>query len=112
MQAYMRAFSAYVLASLFCLGIFLYAPVEIPKIHVQPYSAEYLSAELIAEQRQQEINRAIEVSAHIYRNHNCSNVLAAPTVKYATLHNLPVQLVTAVVIVESSCHDNATNRKS
>src|SRR5271168_1061893 len=98
------------LAILISTEAWLYQSVEIPKVHVQPYTAEYLSASVIAEQRQKETNRAIEVSAHMYHNYNCSSALAGPTVKYASLHNLPVRLVTAVVIVESSCLDSATSK--
>jgi Transglycosylase SLT domain len=90
----------------------LHQPVEIPKIEAHPYTEQYLRSEFEWEQKQKEIAHQVEISAHIYRNYNCSAILAGPTAQYASLHHLPVSLVTAVVIIESSCHSDATNRKS
>lgn len=107
-----RLLLSYVLASLFCLGVWYYQPVPIPRVVVTPYTAQYLEAQFRAAQQQKVIDRAVKVSAHIYRRYNCTDVWAKPTVLYALQHGVPVRIATAVVIVESSCNPNAYNRYS
>lgn len=106
--------STVILCMALLIGIecWLHQPVEIPRIKTQPYTEQYLRTEFDGEQKQREIAHQMDVSAHLFHSYNCSSVLAGPTVKYASLHHLPVALVTAVIIVESSCVDTATSRKS
>jgi hypothetical protein len=98
---------AYVLASLFCLGIYLYHPTEIPSVPVHASTPVEIETGIQRELKQMEIDKAIAASAKLYRAYGCPISLAQPTAVSAIDYHIPVRLNTAVVIVESTCRQRA-----
>lgn len=104
-----RLFLSYVFASLFCLGVYLYNPIQTPKIPVRPVDVK---AELQRELQQKEVHKATIEAASIYRRYGCSVELAGPTAEKSVKYQVHPKIATAVVITESSCNERAFNRKS
>src|SRR5271157_2960095 len=112
MLSWPRLVLAYILAGLFCLGVWYYQPVPIPRVRVHAPTEADIKAEWALELQQKEIDKAIPVSAHLSREYGCPVELSAPTAVFATSNHLPVRVVTAVVIVESSCRPRVINPRS
>src|SRR5208283_1361572 len=111
MVTWPRLFLAYLLASLFCLGVWYYIPVPIPYVPVRLLTEASVQAEWKFEQKQKAIDRAARISARLYRSYGCPVSLAWPTAVNAMENRLSVRLVTAVVIVESTCRPYAVSEK-
>ncbi len=85
-----------------------------PTLYPRPLRA-FTPAELdrfyAMERRQKRYIRAVLIASAIYERHGCDPWLAELTARYALDKHLPVSLVAADVIVESSCRPEAVSRK-
>jgi soluble lytic murein transglycosylase-like protein len=111
MTSYPRLLLSYVLAGLFCLGVWYLNPVpQTPPVPVHAISTVDIKTGLGLELKQKEIERVAIQSARLYKFYGCSSELAYPTAQYAVMYNAPVKLATAMVIVESSCNPYAISK--
>lgn len=102
----------FLLAGLLLLKGWSYQSITIPNpLPVDPAVVQKsISNELVQEKRQKMIDRDIRVSAGIYRRYSCPAALARPTAYYSVRNRVSVRLVTAVVIVESSCRPHVISK--
>lgn len=105
-----RLVLAYILASLFCLGVWYILPVPIPLVPVHAITSADIQADVQRELKQKEIDKAAAISARLYGLYGCPVGLAQTTARHAVAKGLPVRLVTAVVIVESTCRQRAISK--
>lgn len=92
------------LASSLLIGQIINEPGEKPvRIAANAQTPDLIQREMQREARQKEYDLATRVARFIYRAHGCSDSFAMLTAENALEHKLPVRLVAAVVVVESTC---------
>lgn len=93
-----------IFASSLLIGQIINSPGPKPlKIVVRAETPTSIHQEIRRAALQKEYDRAARISRYIYRAHGCTGSFAELTARNAVDHKLPVRLVTAVVIVESTC---------
>ena len=73
------------------------------QISANAQTPDLIQREMQHEARQKEYDLAARVARFIYRTHGCTDSFAELTAENALEHKLPVRLVAAVVVVESTC---------
>lgn len=101
----MKAFlTLYLLASAGALFTFYNVPAQMPmKINVVAPTPESLTEEMNNEQKQMELAKAKHIAAHIFHANGCDNEFAGLVAKYSLDRKLPVRVVSALIVVESTC---------
>lgn len=74
-----------------------------PAIKVLPQTEQSIKTELKREQLQKHYYLAAVVASRVYRSHRCGEEFANLTGQMAVDFRLPVRVVAAIVVIESSC---------
>jgi soluble lytic murein transglycosylase-like protein len=82
-----------------------------PPIQPRSYTEADIKKVFAAEVKEKEIQRATKQSARLYRAYGCPVIYARLTAENAMADGLPVRLVTAVNIVESTCRPHIISNK-
>lgn len=72
-------------------------------ILVHPPTPEGLGAQVAAEWRQRDYDLAEELAASVFHHHGCNDEFAEAVAHNALDNRIPVRVVAAVIIVESTC---------
>jgi soluble lytic murein transglycosylase-like protein len=97
-----------VIVQLALLGMVSYTPEPaVPLIAVRPATEQNMKDELKLEKYNRTVTQAMLVSDRLYHRHGCDSQYTRTTAERAVIEQVNVRLVTAVVIVESSCKFNA-----
>lgn len=78
-----------------------------PAIKIELPTEESIKAQVRQEQLQKRYDAATVIATHVYRSHHCNPEFASLTGQMAVDFRLPVRLVAATVIVESTCNPGA-----
>jgi soluble lytic murein transglycosylase-like protein len=106
------SFAAVVLlfASSLLIGQVVNSPGPKPaKVVASAQTPNLIQREMQREARQKEYDLAARVARFIYRTHGCTDSFAELTAESALEHKLPVRLVAAVVVVESTCRPSVVS---
>jgi len=91
-------------------ALWLCQPVQVPTIDVTPLTTTQITEQVNKEWQERQFEKAFRVSVRMYHTYGCPTYLGKPTAEYAIAENTSVRLVTAVVIVESSCNPLAVSK--
>lgn len=98
------AVAVLILASSLLIGQIVNEPGPKPvSIAASAQTPDLIHNEMKREAHQKEYDLAIRVARFIYRTHGCTDSFAELTAENALEHKLPVRLVAAVIVVESTC---------
>lgn len=98
------------LASSLLLGQAVNSPGPRPsKIAVNAQTPNLIQQGMQREAHLKEYNLAVRIARFIYRAHGCTDSFAALTAETALAFKLPVRLVAAVVVVESTCRPSVVS---
>lgn len=92
------------LALSFLIGQIVNEPGPKPsEIAVTAQTPDSIQQQMRREARQKEYDLAVRVARFVYRTHRCNDSFAGLTAENALAFKLPVRLIAAVVVVESTC---------
>jgi len=109
MTYYIRLVVICFVAGLFVLGGWYYEPVAVPVVPAIVMTELVLRADVVLASKLAVIEKEAIASYEIYRSYGCPFDLAYRTAERATYFKIPVQIVSAVVIVESKCRSYAVS---
>lgn len=87
------------------------APITLPRLEAKALSPAESQEIFKAEMRQKEFIKMTLEAARIYERHGCDPWLAERTAAHAMEFGLPVRIVAADVVVESSCRPDVVSKK-
>lgn len=92
-------------------GQWLNLPVQLPGVQSKPLTEVAIIEGISTEQKQRDFIRATLAATWLYEANGCDPWLAERTARYAIATGLPVRIVAADVVVESSCRPNVVSPK-
>lgn len=106
----MKVLISYLLTATALLGIAAtYPGPKAPKIHAAPFTEAYLNDQILAQAKQSQYDAAEETASRIFKQ-NCGDDEYAELVAHASVDKkLPVRIVSALIVVESTCRANVTS---